>query len=66
MQMKGQICKLHIGDFILDSLFNQNLLPYDAIEEYKILFVKAGRLNLINQLNEKLGAVTTFDYSIEE
>lgn len=54
--------QIYMGDFMLDSIFNPNLSPYDAIEEYKEQFNKSGRITLLKQLNEKLGVETAFNY----
>lgn len=46
----------------IEIIFNKEISPYDAIEEYKKEFRKSGKLNMLNTLNEKIGVVTTFNY----
>ena len=49
-------------DNTIEYLFDKGLSPYDAIMEYREDFIKQGRLALLNELNEKIGAVTVYDY----
>lgn len=57
------ISSYHINfDNNVDLLFHKRVSPYDAIEEYKKEFKKAGRIVAIDELNEKLGTIATYDY----
>ncbi len=47
----------------IDILFYKSVSPYDAITEYKKEFKKTGRLAAINELNEKISAISLYDYN---
>lgn len=49
-------------DNAIEYLFDKTLSPYDAIEKYRDDFVKQGRLAILNELNERIGAVSMYDY----
>ena len=49
-------------DSAIEFLFDIELSPYDAIEKYRDDFTKHGRLAILNELNEKIGAVTFYNY----
>ena len=52
----------HRGSFN-DKLFMKDFPTEDAIKEYKEWFINSGRREMINQLNEKINAVTAYDYN---
>ena len=49
-------------DNSIEILFDKELSPYDAIEKYRSEFRKSGKLAILNELNEKIGAVSIYDY----
>jgi len=46
-----------------DALFLTCISPQDAIEEYKKWFLQSGMRTDIEEMNEKIGAITTYDYN---
>ena len=57
------IINTSISSSFHDNLFMPCISPYDAIEEYKKWFLNSGMKAAIEQLNERIGAVTVYDYS---
>ena len=50
------------NDSSIEFLFNSELSPSEAIEAYRSEFRKSGKLAILNELNEKIGAVSAYDY----
>lgn len=50
------------NDTSIEFLFNAELSPSEAIEEYRKDFRLSGKLAILNDLNEKIRAVTNYDY----
>ena len=48
----------------LEAIFNPDIPIQDAIEYYKRLVIKSGRINTINELNKQLGKETQYDYNV--
>lgn len=44
------------------SLFNKEISAFDAIGFYKKEFVRTGKINLLEEFNEKLGMAAAYDY----
>jgi hypothetical protein len=58
-------CNEHFGYNnyrLLDSMFNKYVSAYDSIIEYKLQFGKSGRRQFIEELNEKIGSATSYNY----
>ena len=53
----------YMNTYSLDSIFNDNLIPLEAINEYKNNFIKSGGVGLIMNLNSNLGKTSGYDYS---
>ncbi|MBN2884289.1 MAG: hypothetical protein JXN10_12240 [Clostridia bacterium] len=53
----------YMNTYSLDSIFNDNLIPLEAINEYKTIFIKSGGVGLIMNLNSNLGKTSGYDYS---
>ncbi len=53
---------LGIGDLSIQILFNSNISAIESIEEYKALFLKSGKLGTLEQINNKLGIASQYDY----
>jgi len=51
------------GGSFHDALFLICISPQDAIEEYKKWFLRSGMRTDIEEMNEKIGAITTYDYN---
>ncbi len=49
-------------DNSIEVLFDKELSPYDAIEKYWSDFIKEGKLSILNELNERIGAVPVYNY----
>ncbi len=45
------------------SLFNKDYSALDAIEQYKNEFYKSGKVALLQEINDRLGTVMSYDYS---
>lgn len=53
----------HSQQALVNMLFNKSLSPYDSIDEYKRVFKTVGLEKIIDNLNEKLGVATEYNYN---